>query len=551
MSEPELGRVGAKAPVSGESAVVASQHPLVTETMLEVLRSGGNAMDAGISGCLLHAVVQQDMTNHAGTVSLLYWDAATQQTYELNSMGTIVSGLAPFRPVPASGGFYTAPPGPIAVIPGFMPGLKAAFERFGTQRWDALCQPSIAAAEEGHIVDSFEHLVTAQSADIYLHSPSGREHFAPGGHFPQVGERWPKPALAATMRALADEGPDSFTSGTWGRAFVARANEMGWPITVEHMTAVAPKWGEGLRYRHGEHEIVQLSPPERTSLMCAITLGILDALDVRSLGHYTESAESLYYLAHALRRAKFETSHINDPVVFDNPTDTLLSPDYHSHLAQVIRRSRPSRDLTEHVRLAHGPNAQRAVGAQDPTRSIGSCELSVIDSQGNWLQMMNTLQGGGIPGEVVGGVSMIGSTATADLDGLLAGAWFTGGVRPRSIIAHTMVLKDGKPWLTLGSPGIPNITLPQVMTSILDHGFAPYDADDAPRIMPLENGYTVPAESRFSPQIARDLASMGVLLTPMHPYHYSMGTFQMSWKDAEGTLHASVGPRRAGRAAAY
>ena len=324
-----------------------------------MLKDGGNAIDATIAGCLVQATVQQDMTNHTGTVTLLYWEASTGKTYELNGMGTIVPGLAPFRRVPKGQGLYAAEMSPYAVIPGFMPALKALYERFGSKPWADLCAPAVHWATEGHEVDSFEHLVMAQTVDYYLYTPSGRAHFMPGGHLPQVGDRWPKPELARTLERLADEGPDHFITGDWAQRFVALANQLGWPIEAAHMSAMPPRWGEGTRYRHGDFEIVQLSPPERQALFCALVLGILEHLDVRSLGHYTESAEALYYFGHALRRASFETGLINDPATFEDPSETLLSPDFHAQLADLIRRSKPKVDLTEHVELVSPPARAR------------------------------------------------------------------------------------------------------------------------------------------------------------------------------------------------
>src|SRR5258708_4538624 len=116
---------------------------------------------------------------------------------------------------------------------------------------------------------------------------------------------------------------------------------MGWPIELKHMEAIPPRWGEGMRFTHRGHEIVQLSPPERQAPYCALALGILEHLDVTALGHYTESAEALYYVAHALRRAEIETGFLNDPEIFDVPTETLVSPDFHAFLADIIRRSKP------------------------------------------------------------------------------------------------------------------------------------------------------------------------------------------------------------------
>src|SRR5262245_4141226 len=138
--------VGAKVPATGKRAVCSSQHRLVTETMVQVMKDGGNAIDATIAGCLVQATVQQDMTNHTGSVNALIWEAETGRIHELNSMGTIVPDLAPFRRVPAEYGRFG---NLISVMPGFMPGMKALFERFATKPWAYLCEPAIHWASEG------------------------------------------------------------------------------------------------------------------------------------------------------------------------------------------------------------------------------------------------------------------------------------------------------------------------------------------------------------------------------------------------------------------
>jgi gamma-glutamyltranspeptidase/glutathione hydrolase len=549
MTETSGGRVGPKQPITATTAVCASQHQIVTETMLQVMQDGGNAVDAAIAGCVVQATVQQDMTNHTGTVTFLYYEASTGKTYDLNSMGTIVPDLAPFRRVGAGKGLYAAGTPPFAVIPGFMPGMKAMHERFGSKAWSELVEPSIRWAEEGHEVNSFEHLVMAQTVDFYLATPSGRAHFTPDGHLPQVGDRWPRPELAKTLRALADEGPDYFITGGWAREFVQRANDLGWAIELKHMDLVPPRWGEGLRFRHGDHEIVQLSPPERQGVFCALVLGMLSHLDYASLGHYTDSAEALYYMAHALRRAEFETGFLNDPQTFADPTETLLSSDYHAFLADLLRRSKPTVDLTKHVELVFGKPAVTAAG--EAPQPAGSCELSLVDAQGNWVQMMNTLQSGGIPGEVIAGVPMVGSHGLTGLDHAIGGAWFTGGGRMRSVIGNTIVLRDGKPVWSLGTPGNVFCTVPQVLSNHLDHGLDPYDAEDAPRMLPITNDYKVPVESRIPQRVVDDLLKLGVLVDPLPRYDYHMGSYQMSWRDADGTLHGTAGPRRAGFAAGW
>jgi len=163
------GRVGPKQPITAHQAVCSSQHPIVTQTMAEIMRDGGTAFDAAIAGCLVQATVQQEMTNHAGTITFLCWDARGRRTHELNSWGTIVPGLTAVRPVPAGQGYYASDGNaPFAVIPGFMPGLKAIFERFATRPWSTLCEPAVKWAECGHSVESFEHFVLAKTSDFFL-----------------------------------------------------------------------------------------------------------------------------------------------------------------------------------------------------------------------------------------------------------------------------------------------------------------------------------------------------------------------------------------------
>jgi gamma-glutamyltranspeptidase/glutathione hydrolase len=226
-----------------------------------------------------------------------------------------------------------------------------------------------------------------------------------------------------------------------------------------------------------------------------------------------------------------------------------MSADYHAFIAEILRRSKPKIDLTHHLELTAGRAALAAAGAPRPP-TLGSCELSLVDGDGNWVQTMNTLQSGGIPGEVVGGVSMYGSHVQTRLDWVIAG-WFTGGGRMRSLIGNTFVLRDGKPVWSLGTPGYPAWYVSQVLVNGLIYGLDPRAAEDAPRMFPLGDDYRLSIESRLSPETVAGLARLGILVDPLGTYDWTFGSFGMSWRDADGTLHASAGPRGAGTAAGY
>ena len=553
---PPMSRQGPKEVVRDKRAVASSQSPIVTRAMLDTLRAGGNAVDAVICGSIVQATVQPEMTNHAGTVSALVYEAKTGKVHHLNSSGTLHPTLPPFRPFPPGvGGLAIG--SPMACIPGFMPGMKALHERFGSRPWAGLVEPAIKWAEDGFPVDEFQRSLF----DLFLESsaffPEMRDLFAPEGWSPSVGTLLRNPALARTLRGLAAEGPGYFTEGQWARSFVARAHELGWKIELADLSANPPRWEDPLRFMHKGNEIVQPAPPERQALYCCIVLGILRHLDVSALGHYSESAESLYYMAQALRRAAFELGMLHDPRFFETPLDVWMSDDYLAGLAAILKRSRPKAgvDLTRHVELITHPGFGRAFGwnggaPQPPTKQPpGSCELTCVDAQGNWVQMMNTLQAGGIPGMVVGGVPMWGIHAQFGMDAAIHGWLGLPGSRIRCVMSNTIVLRDGRPWLSMGSPGNVYCTVPQMLSNVLDYTFQPYDAAVLPRMLPMGDDYGISIEARIPTKVVQDLAKLGATLRPLPPYHVPMGSYQQAWRDpGTGRLSASSDPRRAGQA---
>ncbi|MBC7738354.1 MAG: gamma-glutamyltransferase, partial [Candidatus Saccharibacteria bacterium] len=486
----------------------------------------------------------------AGMVSFLYWDARTATAHQLNSVGTLPPELAPFRPINGVGGWAReGQPGPQAAIPGFMPGLAAMHERFGTLPWAALCQPAIRWAEDGHPVSSFEYGVNVFALPFSTYFPEGREIFTPDGYLVPVGKIMANPRLAKTLHALAEEGPSLFTTGPWARDFVAAGNALGWPVRLDHMTENPPRWQTPLRFRHGDHEVVSLAPPERQAAFCALVLGILADLGIRDME--PSGADHLYYMSHALRMADHAMGFLHDPLYFGDAAAAIMDPDYHRALARLLKASRPLVDLTDHVRLTAGTSALAASGWRKAMshQPVGSCEISIVDGSGNWVQMMNTAQSGGIPGMAVGGVTMMGSHESPSMGSHFAN-WRTPGLRMRNIVGNSFVLRDGVPWLGLGTPGNVYATVPQMLTNILDFGMTPDAASDAPRVLPMTDDHGLAVESRLSPRTLRDLTSLGVQVLAMPAWEWSMGSFQMCWRDAKGQLTAGAHFRRTGVAGA-
>ena len=554
MNDPKtyIRNPGPKQPVTGLKAAVTTDNAIVTETMMKVLSSGGNAADAGIAGAMVQAAVEPFMTNHAGLVTFLYYEAKTGTLHQLDSLGAHPSGLPPFRPVPAGTGPYAYVP-PSAIIPGFMPGLKAIHERFATKAWGELCTDAVTWAEQGHAVSSFEYGMNIWGEKFTTYFPEGREFYQPAGHFVNVGETFVPKGLAETMRGVAAD-PDYMITGPWAQSFVSKANEMGWQITRDHMTETPPRWVEPLRFRHHEYEIVTLGPPQAQGFFTAVAMGVLKHLGIRDMER--GSADHWWAMGHALRQGARHWEYAQDDQIYEVPRDVVLDDAYHTHLAKLIRGSRPKVDLTQHIRLAgdgdSGPHTAFLGAAgkprlmpHDDKQPSGSCELAVVDAEGNWVQMMDTLQGSGIPGQVIGGVPMVGSHATFGNLQSQMDATLVKGAKGRCIIGNTLVLKDGKPVFSAGSPGNIFCTLPQVLTYLLDFKLDPYAAVDAPRMLPMSEGRAVVIEDRLEPGVVEDLHKLGVRVGVVAGYDYHMGSFSVIARDeADDSLTAIADPRR-------
>eukprot|EP01036_Dinobryon_divergens_P007973 gene7973-10646_t len=163
--------------------------------------------------------------------------------------------------------------------------------------------------------------------------------------------------------------------------------------------------------------------------------------------------------------------------------------------------------------------------------------------------MMNTIQSGGIPGFAVGGVAMMGSHEQSSMAAHFQ-TWRVPGVRMRNIIGNTFVMRDGKPWLGLGTPGNVYATVVQMLVNILDFGMTPDAASDVPRMLPLTDEYILAVEGRLSPQTVVDLTARGIRLAPTPPWDWNMGSFQMVWRDPAGGWNAHADFRRTGAASA-
>ncbi len=534
--------------VIAEHGMVATSQPLAVQAGLEVLQSGGNAVDAAIAANAMLAVVEPMSCGIGGDLFVLYWDAETQQLYGLNA-----SGRAPMQLAPEvfSEQELTAIPltGPLCwSVPGCVDGWEELRSRFGTKPLAELLAPAIYYAEEGFPVSEViaSHWVDAQAAlAVY---PDSASTWLIDGQPPAVGEIFRNPNLATSLRLIAEQGPDAFYRGRIAEEIVAFSEVNGGYFSLEDFANHRSQWVDPISTNYRGYDVWEL-PPNGQGIAVLQMLNILEAYDIAALGH--NSPDYLHLLIEAKKlafadRAKFYA----DPDFADVPIEELISEDY----AAVQRR-----------RI--DPNVAAVdVAAGNPLMDTAdTVYLSVVDGEGNCCSLIQSnFHGFGskmTPGNV--GFTLQNRGALFSLDPEHPN-YLEPGKRPFHTIIPAMVTKDGQPWLCFGVMGgdMQPQGQVQVLLNMIDFGMNVQAAGDAARIRhdgsatptgdPMTvGGGVIVCESGIPEEVIAALVERGHKLAEM-PAAGGHGGYQGIMIHPEfGTLFGGTDPRKDGCAAGY
>lgn len=537
---------GAKPVAEARKAMVSSSHPDVTRAILEVLASGGNAVDAMLTAMPLQHVIEPQMSTLAGGMGgLIYWAETGELIYldaELDHTFDAPAARSMARPA----GIGTTSGRRIGV-PGTVPGMAAAAARYGSRPWADYFGPAIEAAEDGFPMYSFLYgEMSAAYERIGAHEAS-KAKWMPDGFVPPVGDIVRQPVLAATLTRLAEEGPRYFTDGEWAERFVAEANRTGGGITLEELSNYEPRWVAPLEFEYEGREFRGAPPASTAGILNGMIFSILEQFDLQALGHYTESAESLWVIRRAYEQARhFAASFTADPRTADVPAELLLSPALGRQLADIIKGSEPI--VVE--RAAKSMPTVREPDYDDPYKALMHTDtnhLVIVDERGNWVSMTHTVYG-----------DTFGTGLTVDGVGVNSGNTFPGtgkGVGRRVITpfpALMAVRDDGSPWLALGSPGLSSRAVALTIINMLGFGMSPYDAVDAPRFQGYGRFDSLHIENRIPEDVVSGLEARGVHVDLSAPYNWHMGSIQLVMQSDDGkTLTGVADPRRGGHAEGY
>ena len=473
-------------PIIGANGMVASQHKLATEVGIEILKKGGNAVDAAVAVGFSLAVVLPRAGNLGGGGFMMIHDADDNVTNALN-----YREMAPAR---AHRDMYLDGNGDVdrnkvnaqyasSGVPGSVAGMARALELYGTMSLAEVMAPAIKLAEEGFAVTyDLARILKSLESRIRKWPESAKIFYKENGGYYEAGDILVQKDLAWSLKQIAKNGIEAFYGGEVGQRIAKDIEENKGYIRLEDLKnykveEVKPVWG---KYRG--YDIASMPPPSSGGVHVIQMLNILKGYPLGYLGHNT--AETLHLMAESMKYAYADRSeHLGDPNFWNVPIEGIISEDYGSEIASKINRwnATPSDDIKP--------------GKPQDYESEETTHFTVVDKEGNVVVNTYTLNFSFGTGIVAKGTGILLNNEMSDFSakpgvanafGLLGGDAnaVEPGKRPLSSMTPTMVFKDGEPYFATGSPGGSRIitTVLQVLLNIIDHDMNVAEATHAPRI---------------------------------------------------------------------
>lgn len=472
---------------------------------MDLLRSGGNAIDAAVAAALALSVVQQRLSGIGGDGVALIYSAGRREVTAVNFLGR-----APLAATPAAfGGTEEWSTGyKSAVVPGNLDGLWLSHERFGKLPWPAVVQPAIRLAGGFPATSGLASSIVG-SAALLLRDPASASIYLPGGRAPRSGETFAQPDFRRTLELVAREGRHAFYAGDIAGAIARAMAERGGLITNDDLSRHRPAAGEPLRTRYRAYEVMSAVPPAG-GVEVLEALKILEGFDLARL----PEADRQHAVASAIRIAFSDRdAYKGDPLITRYPVTGLLSETYAARRRGEIAFERVSRSFAP-----GNPTDVGLGGLRLPPREVAhlrggnTSHLVTADGEGNMVSLTQTMggtmwgSGVTIPGTGVMLNSLMSNFSTR----AASPRRLVGGSVRSSSMAATIVLRDGVPVLLVGAAGNQAIVgaVVQIIVNVVDLGLSVEAAVAAARIMPDE-GVTLLAEQAV-PQGVRDaLAAKG------------------------------------------
>ena len=532
-------------PVVGRNGMVSSQNFLATQIGVDILRQGGNAVDAGVAVGLALAVTLPRAGNVGGGGFFLLHLAEENRTVAVDFRET--------APAAAYSDMFFGEDGEVdneeyrfthksSAIPASVAGFDHLLRNYGTMSWREVAQPAIELARDGMVVWEDLAVNLARSKPRLSANPASRAKFyRPDGSNYEVGDLYRQPDLAWTLEQVAEGGGDAFYKGEIARRIAADMAKHNGLITMEDLANYRVTEREPVRGTFRGYDIAAMSAPSSGGMHIVQMLNIFENFPLKEMGY--GSADAMHVMAESMKLAYADRSkYLGDPDYLDLPVAALTSKAYAAELAKSISlsRARPSSEV--------GP------GNLAPYESPETTHYSVLDSEGNALVNTYTLMFSYGSGVVIDGTGILMNNNLGnftlrpdipDAFGLMGSAdnQIAAGRRPVSSMTPIIVLRDGRPVLLTGSPGGSRIitTNLQLLVNVLEHGMNIADATARPRMHHQWYPDRLEVESGVSPDAIRMLRARG------HDVQFSagMGSLQ-TVMFSDGIFYGYADPRRPG-----
>ncbi len=511
MTSPLAGLAASVAPVAAENGMVVTAQHLATRTGVDVLKDGGNAVDAAVALGYALAVVYPAAGNLGGggfmTIQLAdgrrtFLDfrekaplAATANMY-LDKDGNVIKGASTH--------------GYLAVgVPGSVSGMEYARAKYGTMPRATLLAPAIRYAQDGFVLEQGDvDMLWTATADFRNDAPSAAIFLDKGEAF-QVGGKLVQKDLAKTLQAISDKGEDGFYKGAVGAAIVAASSAGGGIITQADLDQYKTREMKPIECDYRGYHVISAPPPSSGGVVICEMLNVLEGYPLKDWGY--RSAQAMHVQIEAMRHAYVDrNSYLGDPDFVKNPTDRLLSKDYAGKLRAVIDPTKAgvSRDIKPGVPPHEGSN---------------TTHYSIVDKWGNAVSVTYTINdwfGAKVTVPTTGVLlnnemdDFTAKIGVPNLYGLVQGEAnaIQPGKRPLSSMSPTIVTKDGKTVMVVGTPGGSRIitAVLNTMINMIDYGMNVQEAVDAPRFHQQWLPETTNLEAfTLSPDTQKILEGMG------------------------------------------
>ncbi|MDA7696888.1 gamma-glutamyltransferase [Porticoccaceae bacterium] len=532
-----------RSPVLATSAMAATSQPLATQVALDVMKNGGNAIDAAIAANALLGLVEPTGNGIGGDLFAIVWDAKTKKLYGLNASGRSPKSLS--LEWFAQNGHQSIPShGPLPVtVPGAVDGWFMLHDRFGKKPMNELLKPTIDYAREGFPVSQLIAYYWNRSIPLLERWPGFSEQFTIEGRAPAEGEIWKNPGLAKTLQSIADGGRDAFYKGDIAKTIANYMEKNGGFLSYEDLSSHTGNWVDPVSTNYRGYDVWEL-PPNGQGIAALQILNIIELFDISSMDH--DSAEYVHLFTE-VKKLVFEdrAKYYADSEFNKIPVTTLISKDYAQKRSGLLNLDRAANTYPAGKLLEEGDTIY----------------LTTADKEGNMVSLIQSNYRGMGSGMTPDGLGFV-LQDRGEMFSLEEGHFnqFEGGKRPFHTIIPAFVTKGGLPWMSFGLMG--GAMQPQghaqIVINMIDFEMDIQAAGDAPRIHHtgsseptgevMINGGILNLETGYSYETIRQLMRMG------HEIQYANGPYggyQAIHRAPNGVYWGATETRKDGHAAGY